>query len=173
MIDTYRAEYEDATTVGTAGIRLSVDVPENVSTISRYSSSISLRINEDTIVTLQKAFTRLIRFANMPDFETVRDLLSRPTVLYTLPRLLQRAHEFMQTIGLHKGEDFQFDVSRWVDDEVEGWSYLQFKVKLLRLGRNKLLEKGIDEFALLKNLIMMANQTLPQEVRQEVTVLVE
>lgn len=173
MINPYRAEYEDATTVETIGMRLSVNIPEDVPATSRYLSSISLRINSDVVIALKEAFNRLIRFVNILDFETVSNLLSRPAVLHTLPMLLERAHRFMETIGLHGREDFQFDVSGWIDDEVEGWNYLQFKVTLLRLGWEKLLERGIDKFALLKNLIMIAGQMLPQEVRQEVIVLVE
>jgi len=165
LSNSYGTECEDATTVETLGMRLSVNIPEDAPTTSRYLSSISLRINNDAIVTLGNAFSRLIRFVNMPDFEIVSNLLSQPAILHTLPMLLERAHEFMETIGLHRGEDFQFDVSRWIDDEVEGWNHLQFKVILLRPLMNK--------FALLKYLISMASQILPPEVRQEVVVSVE
>ena len=173
MSNSYRAGCEDATTVETIGMRLSVNIPEDVPTTSRYLSSISLRIDNDVVVTLEAAFNRLIRFVNIPDSEIVGNLLSRFAVLHTLPMLLQRAHEFMESIGLHRGDDFQFGVSEWIDDEVEGWNYLQFKVTLLGPGMDKLLEKGMDKFALLKNLITMAGQMLPQEVRQEVIVLLE
>jgi hypothetical protein len=80
--------------------------------------------------------------------------------------------EFMSGIGL-KGGDFQYDVSKWVDDEVEGWSYLQLKVTLLESGLRKLLEREMDKFELLKSLIAIADRVLPREVRREVVVLVE
>jgi hypothetical protein len=87
--------------------------------------------------------------------------------------LLRKAHKFLETIGLHRGEDFQCEVSEWIDYEVQGWNHLQLKVTLLKSGRNKLFERGMDKFTLLKNLITMASQILPHEVRQEVIVLVE
>jgi len=70
-------------------------------------------------------------------------------------------------------EHFQVEISRWSDNEVEGWNYLQIKVTLLGSGMNKMSEKGIDKFALLKSLISMATQILPRHLRQEVIVLVE
>jgi hypothetical protein len=132
-----------------------------------------LRINSDVIVTLEEVLNRVVRFANIPNFEILSNLLSQPAVFCSIPMLLQRANEFMETIDLHRGDDFQFDISGWIDDEVEGWNYLQFKVTLLGPGMDKLLKNGMDKFALLKNLITMAGQMLPQEVRQEVVVLLE
>jgi hypothetical protein len=71
----------------------------------------------------------------------------------------------MRMVGLRMNEHFLIEISRWTDYEVEGWSYLQIKIKLL--------ERGIDKFALLKSLISMANQTLPEQTRREIVILVE
>jgi hypothetical protein len=68
-------------------------------------------------------------------------------------------------VGLRMNKHFLIEISRWVDCEVEGWSYLQIKIKLL--------ERGIDKFMLLKSLISMANQILPEQTRREIVMLVE
>jgi len=172
LIDPYSAECEDVTTIGFIGTRLSINIPEDLLP-TKYQSNTSLRINSGIIATLEEALNRIVRFANVPTFEILSNLLSQPAVFRTIPMLLERANEFMETIDLRRGDDFQFDISRWIDDEVEGWNYFQFKVTLLGPGIDKLLNIGMDKFALLKNLITMAGQMLPQEVRQEVVVLLE
>jgi hypothetical protein len=163
---------QDATAIETTKMHLTINIYEGLANL-RYLSGISLRINSEVVEIFREAFGHLIRFASIPDFETVNNLLSRPSVLYAFPMLLRRVHEFLETIGLHRGEDFQCEVSEWIDYEVEGWNHLQLKVTLLKSGRNKLFERGMDKFTLLKNLITMASQILPHEVRQEVIVLVE
>jgi hypothetical protein len=164
-------KYGDATIAENTQMYLTINI-QDLLTTSRYLS-MPLRINSEVIATLKEVLSHLIRFASIPDFETLNNLLSRPIVLYNLPILLQRVHEFLETIGLYRGGDFQCEVSEWIDYEVEGWNYLQFKVTLFRSGKDKLLERGIDKFTLLKNLITIADQTLPYEVRQEVIILVE
>jgi hypothetical protein len=68
-------------------------------------------------------------------------------------------------VGLRMNEHFLIELSRWSDCEVEGWSYLQIKIKLL--------ERGIAKFLLLKILISMATQILPEQTRREIVILVE
>jgi hypothetical protein len=173
LINPCRTEFEDVTALETAGIRLNINVPKDASTTSSYMSSASLRIGSDVIITIEDTFNRFLMFANISDFEIMSTLLSKPAVFHALPMALQRAHEFMETIGLRRGDDFEFDVTQWIDDEVEGWNYLQLKVTLFGPGIDKLLERGMDKFALLKNMITMASQVLPQEVRREVIVILE
>jgi len=62
-------------------------------------------------------------------------------------------------------EHFLIEISRWTDYEVEDWNYLQIKIKLL--------ERRIDKFVLLKNLISMATQILQEQTRREIAILVE
>ena len=79
--------------------------------------------------------------------------------------LLQKIRDFMKNSGLSEKEDFQIEVSRWFDYEVDGWSYLQIKVTLVK--------SGIDRFEILKSLTDLAYQTLPRDVLQETAILVE
>jgi hypothetical protein len=79
--------------------------------------------------------------------------------------LLQKIRDFMKNSGLSEKEDFQIEVSRWFDYEVDGWSYLQIKVTLVK--------SGIDKFEILKSLTDLASQTLPRDVLQETAILVE
>jgi hypothetical protein len=110
------------------------------------------------------------------DPDVIDDLLSQPLILQGVLTLLVRICECMSSIGgneLRLNEDFYFEVSRWVDSEVDGWSYLQVKVVLLGGGVMWMAKRGIDKFALLKNLTSLASQVLPKEVRQEIVVVVE
>jgi hypothetical protein len=113
----------------------------------------------------REKFKKIIELVNEIDLEIVGDLLLQPTILCDILRLLERIHEFMRIVGLRMNEHFLIEISRWFDYEVEGWNYLQIKIKLL--GR------GIDKFVLLKSLISMANQTLPEQTRREIVILVE
>jgi hypothetical protein len=79
--------------------------------------------------------------------------------------LLQKIRDFMKNSGLSEKEDFQIEVSRWFDYEVDSWSYLQIKVTLVK--------SGIDKFEILKSLTDLASQTLPRDVLQETAILVE
>jgi hypothetical protein len=116
-------------------------------------------------VSASKNFEKIIELVNEIDLEIVSDLLLQPTILCGILRLLERIHEFMRMVGLRMKEHFLIELSRWVDYEVEGWNYLQIKIKLL--------ERGIDKFALLKSLISMANQILSEQTRREIVILVE
>jgi hypothetical protein len=116
-------------------------------------------------VSAREKFEKIIELVNEIDLEIVGDLLLQPTILCDILRLLERIHEFMRIVGLRMKEHFLIELSRWVDYEVEGWNYLQIKIKLL--------ERGIDKFALLKSLISMANQILPEQTRREIVILVE
>ncbi|NHV05720.1 MAG: hypothetical protein HA495_00090 [Thaumarchaeota archaeon] len=88
------------------------------------------------------------------------------TLVYPeLSKLLQKIRDFMKNFGLSEKEDFQIEVSRWFDYEVDGWSYLQIKVTLVK--------SGIDRFDILKSLTDLAYQTLPKNVLQETAILVE
>jgi hypothetical protein len=104
----------------------------------------------------REKFKKIIELVNEIDLEIVGDLLLQPTILCDILRLLEKIHEFMRIVGLRMNEHFLIEISRWFDYEVEGWNYLQIKIKLL--GR------GIDKFVLLKSLISMANQTLPEQI---------
>ena len=104
------------------------------------------------------------------DVEALKNINNRLSHILTF---LERIHEFMGTVGLRMYEHFQIEISRWIDEEVEGWNYLQIKVTLLGSGMSEISERGVDKFVLLKSLISMATQILPQELRQEVVVLVE
>jgi len=116
-------------------------------------------------VSASKNFEKIIELVNEIDLEIVSDLLLQPTILCGILRLLERIHEFMRMVGLRMKEHFLIEISRWTDYEVEGGSYLQIKIKLLK--------RGIDKFVLLKSLISMANQTLPEQTRREIVILVE
>jgi hypothetical protein len=116
-------------------------------------------------VSSREKFEKIIELVNEIDLEMVSDLLLQLTTLCDILRLLERIHEFMRIVGLRMNEHFLIEISRWFDYEVEGWNYLQIKIKLL--GR------GIDKFVLLKSLISMANQTLPEQTRREIVILVE
>ncbi|TDA42121.1 MAG: hypothetical protein DSO07_01015 [Thermoproteota archaeon] len=175
-VNTISQEPEQAisTTIGT-GMYLIINIG-GLSTTSLMNISLtskSFRIDSEVITKLKETFSFLTRFVSISDLETIADLLSRPIILYSLSPLVNKTYEFLEIIGLHRGEHFQCEVSRWIDYEVEGWNYLQFKVTLLGAGRNELLERGIDKFTLLKNLTMIADQVLPYEVKQEIVILVE
>jgi hypothetical protein len=71
----------------------------------------------------------------------------------------------MRMTGLRMNEHFLIEILQWTDYEIEGWGYLQIKIKLL--------ERGIDKFVLLKSLISMATQILPEQTRREIVILVE
>jgi hypothetical protein len=107
------------------------------------------------------------------DFEAMNALQSWPTLLKTILMLLEKASSFMEGIGLRLGEHFQFEISRWIDYEVEDWSYMQIKVTLLEAGMKLMDERGIDKFMILETLTSMATQILPQEVRREIVIMVE
>ena len=113
----------------------------------------------------REKFEKIIKLVNEIDLEIVSDLLLQPTTLCDILRLLESIHEFMRMVGLRMNEHFLIELSRWTDYEVEGWSYLQIKIKLL--------ERGIDKFVLLKSLISMATQILPAQTRREIVILVE
>jgi hypothetical protein len=164
MINPYIPEYGTATTTETYGKQLLITIREDVLASSRYLSSVSLRINIETLETVNNILDRLSRLAVRLDHETIIDLLSR-SIVFPILTLLERIRESMEEIGLRIGEHFQVEISRWVDEEVEGWNYLQIKVTLLG--------SVIDRFVLLKSLISMATQILPQQVRQEVVISVE
>jgi hypothetical protein len=173
MINPYTSEYRTVTTTETFGRYLIISIPEDMSTSSRYLSSFSLRINTEALGTINNMLNRFSRLVSKLDFETISNLLFQPTVFWDVLTFLERTHEFMKRIELRMDEHFQIEISRWIDDEVEGWNYLQIKVILLGKGMNEMSKKGIDKFVLLKSLISMATQILPQQTRQEVTVLVE
>jgi hypothetical protein len=116
-------------------------------------------------VSSREKFEKIIELVNEIDLEIVSDLLYQPTILCDILRLLESIHEFMRIVGLRMNEHFQIELSRWTDYEVDGWSYLQIKIKLL--------ERGIDKFALLKSLISMATQILSEQTRREIVILVE
>jgi hypothetical protein len=116
-------------------------------------------------VSASKNFEKIIELVNEIDLEIVSDLLLQPTILCDILRLLERIHEFMRIVGLRMNEHFLIEISQWSDYEVDGWSYLQIKIKLL--------ERGIDKFVLLKSLISMATQILPKQTRHEITISVE
>jgi len=116
---------------------------------------------------------RLSKLVSKIDFETINNLLSQPTVFPDILTFLEEVHEFMGRIGLYMYEHFQVEISRWIDDEVEGWNYLQIKVILLGGGMSEISRRGIDKFMLLKSLVSIATQILPQQLRREVVVLVE
>jgi hypothetical protein len=88
----------------------------------------------------------------------------------TVVNCLSAMGEFIEKLGL-KVEDFQCCISEWVDSEVEGWRYLQFRITVLESGLKKL--KGMDKFDLLKSLTAIADQTIPKGLRRKVTILVE
>jgi ABC-type multidrug transport system fused ATPase/permease subunit len=85
-------------------------------------------------VSASKNFEKIIELVNEIDLEIVSDLLLQPTILCGILRLLERIHEFMRMVGLRMKEHFLIEISRWTDYEVEGWSYLQIKIKLLALN---------------------------------------
>jgi hypothetical protein len=116
-------------------------------------------------VSSREKFEKIIELVNEIDLEIVSDLLFQPTILCDILRLLEKIHEFMRIAGLRMNEHFLIELSRWIDCEVDGWSYLQIKIKLL--------ERGIDKFLLLKSLISMATQILPEQTRREIVILVE
>jgi hypothetical protein len=116
-------------------------------------------------VSSREKFEKIIELVNEIDLEIISDLLFQPTVLCGILRLLERIHEFMRMVELRMNEHFLIGISRWSDCEVDGWCYLQIKIKLL--------ERGIDKFVLLKSLISMANQILPEQTRREIVILVE
>jgi hypothetical protein len=116
-------------------------------------------------VSSREKFEKIIELVNEIDLEIISDLLYQPAILCDILRFLERIHEFMRIVGLRMNEHFLIELSRWADYEVDGWSYLQIKIKLL--------ERGIDKFALLKSLISMATQILPEQIRREIVILVE
>jgi hypothetical protein len=116
-------------------------------------------------VSSREKFEKIIELVNEIDLEIVSDLLLQPTIFCDILRLLEKIHEFMRIVGLRMNEHFLIEISRWVDYEVDGWCYPQIKIKLL--------ERGIDKFVLLKSLISMANQILPEQTRREIVILVE
>lgn len=113
----------------------------------------------------REKFEKIIELVNEIDLEIISDLLFQSAILCDILWLLERIHEFMRMVGLRMNKHFLIEISRWTDYEVEDWSYLQIKIKLL--------ERGIDKFALLKSLISMANQILPEQARREIVILVE
>ena len=113
----------------------------------------------------REKFEKIIELVNEIDLEIVSYLLYQPAILCGILRFLERIHEFMRIVGLRMNEHFLIEISRWIDCEVDGWSYLQIKIKLL--------ERGIDKFVLLKSLISMATQILPEQTRREIVILVE
>jgi hypothetical protein len=173
MINTYTSEYETVTATETSGGYLIINIPEDILTSSRYLSSFSLRINTEALETINDRLNRFSRLVSKLDFEAMSNLIFQPTVFLDILTFLERVREFLERIELCMYEHFQVEISRWSDNEVEGWNYLQIKVTLLGSGMNKMSEKGIDKFSLLKSLISMATQILPKHLRQEVIVLVE
>jgi hypothetical protein len=87
--------------------------------------------------------------------------------------LLEKASSFMEEIGLRLGKHFQFEISRWIDYEVDDWSYMQIKVTLLETGMKLMDERGIYKFMILETITSMATQILPQKVRREIVIMVE
>ena len=172
MINPYISEYGTATTAETSGRYLIIDIPEDTLTSSRYLSNIS-RVNTEALENINNRLSQLSRLVSKLDFETINNLVFQPTVFSDILTFLDRMHEFMKTVGLRMYEHFQIEISRWIDEEVEGWNYLQIKVTLLGSGISEISGRGVDKFVLLKSLISMATQILPQELRQEVVVLVE
>ena len=172
MINPYTSEYGTATTTETSRGYLIINAPEDMLTFSRYSS-VPLRVNTEALGIINNILSRLSRLVSKLDLETINNLASRPTVFSYIWTFLERVHEFMGGIGLRMNEHFQIEVSRWIDEEVEGWNYLQIKVTLLGSGMSEISKIGIDKFMLLKSLISMATQILPQQLRQEIVVLVE
>ena len=161
MINSYIPEYETETGKTSARYPIII-IRENIPTSSRSLSSLSLRIDIEAISSI---LSRLGSLVNEIDLEIVSDLLFQPTVLWDIFRFLERTHEFMRMIGLRMNEHFLIEISRWTDYEVEDWNYLQIKIKLL--------ERRIDKFVLLKNLISMATQILQEQTRREIAILVE
>lgn len=132
-------------------------------------------IRDNELQVIREYLKRLYSLSRV-DPDVINDLLSQPLILRGVLTLLVRICECMSSIGgneLRLNEDFYFEVSRWVDSEVDGWSYLQVKVVLLGGGVMWMAKRGIDKFALLKNLTSLASQVLPKEVRQEIVVVVE
>jgi hypothetical protein len=171
MINTYTSEC--GTVTMTDGRRLIINIPEDMFTFPGYLSSISLRINTEVLGTINNMLNRLSKLVSKIDFETINNLLFQPTVFLDILTFLEGVHEFMGRIGLYMYEHFQIEISRWIDDEVEGWNYLQIKVILLGGGMSEISRRGIDKFMLLKSLVSIATQILPQQLRREVVVLVE
>jgi hypothetical protein len=162
MINSYISEYETET-VKTSARYPAIIIRESIFAFSRSSSNLLLRIDIEAI---NRILNRLGRLVNKIDLEMISDLLFQPTFPWDIfLTFLERIHEFMGRIGLRMNEHFQIEFSQWVDYEVEGWSYLQIKIKLL--------ERGIDKFMLLKSLISMATQILPEQTRREIVILVE
>lgn len=173
MINSYVPENESATTIEAIGARLIVNVPEGMPLVPRDLSNASSRMDVSVLKALEDGLSRLGQLVSRVDLEAMGTLLSRPALLQGILTLLERAREFMWRLGLRLGEHFQFEVSLWVDYEVDGWSYLQVKAALLGAGVSLMAEGEIDKFALLKALTSIATQTLPREARREVVVSVE
>jgi len=160
--------------IETSSKYLIIDIPEDVLTSSRYLSSTSLRVDIEALRIINEILSRPLISINKSDLRTISNLLSQqPTAFWNILTFLEKVHEFMGRIGLRMYEHFLVEISRWTDEEVEGWDYLQIKVTLLGSGMSELLRRGIDKFTLLKSLISMASQILPPQLRREVAILVE
>ncbi|MGC9015106.1 MAG: hypothetical protein ACP5KW_12085 [Thermoproteota archaeon] len=82
-----------------------------------------------------------------------------------LELLLHETQYFMKGLGFSQEKDFQVEISKWSDPEVEEWSYTQLRITLLN--------STIDKFMILKSLTELAKKLLPKDVLQEIVILVE